>query len=379
MNANTRILTLCASAISAAMIFMYATSPANSKVKPAGFNRNIELLQNLTIDREIELGNDGYYIAGKSGERLFIGTRRRPFMLLEYNQNTNEIKHEINISLSGVDSIRDLANFKVAIDSPYFFISNGSMPDILRGKIDDWRAVHFLRDSGHFFVDAVPISPNSLILRSLSAKTRMFALGKRTLVDTPYFDVKHDILERQIDGVVDVHGTISYDKKTHRAAYVYAYRNQFIVMDSNLNVLLRPHTIDTFSRAHIKIEKIESKGESIVASPPTTINSVIRTAYGVVFVQSNLLSNNEKPELYESSSVIDKYDIGTGKYLSSFYVPNYKKERASDFIILPNKVIALYQNHLITFKTYQATTLKRSTTIKTEVDSLSSQTTKSDI
>ena len=49
--------------------------------------------------------------------------------------------------------------------------------------------------------------------------------------------LKHGILEKQIDGVFDVDGILTYSTEPNLLSYVYYYRNEYIIMDSDLTVL----------------------------------------------------------------------------------------------------------------------------------------------
>jgi len=131
-----------------------------------------------------------------------------------------------------------------------------------------------------------------------------------------------EILEKQIDGVFCVDGTMRFSKEIDRLVYTYRYRNQFIVMDTNLNVVARINTIDTTSKAKIKIATIKSTNSRTLASPPFVVNNQTSVYKQWLFVNSSLLALNDDPDTFNTTSIIDVYDIVNAKYLFSFYIGN---------------------------------------------------------
>jgi hypothetical protein len=235
------------------------------------------------------------------------------------------------------------------VDSPYFFLSNGIMPNILFGRIESWTAKPIIKNNKSYFAEAIPISANTYALRSFSEKKKGYELGILSKVDTPYFHFKYGILEKQLDGLFCVEGKLHFDKTLGKLVYLYSYRNQYIVMDSNLNIEYRGNTIDTFSRARMKVAHIASKNQNVLASPPTRTNGKSCVSDKYLFVQSHLLSKSEDKERFLKSAVIDVYDLITGSYLQSFYINNHLNYKLSDFKVWNNQVVALFDKYMVIY------------------------------
>jgi hypothetical protein len=54
------------------------------------------------------------------------------------------------------------------------------------------------------------------------------------LNQNPKVSLNHELLEKQVDGVFDTDGQLLRDDITGELVYIYFYRNEFMVMDSNL-------------------------------------------------------------------------------------------------------------------------------------------------
>jgi hypothetical protein len=145
-----------------------------------------------------------------------------------------------------------------------------------------------------------------------------------------------------------VEGKIHYNKSQNQMIYIYNYRNEFIVTDSNLNLTYRGHTIDSFRHAQIKIAKTKDN-ESMMSRPPMQTNGRSCISEKYLFVQSNLLANNESIESFTNNTVIDIYELENGRYIKSFYIPGYENTKSEDFQVIGNQLLAIHDRHLITY------------------------------
>jgi hypothetical protein len=242
--------------------------------------------------------------------------------------------------------------FRTTIDSPNFFLSNGVMGIILRGNIHTWEAKRFMPGKGYYFAEAVPLGSSTQALRSYSQARQAFQLAKKTALDTPSFKFKYGLLEKQSEGLFSVSGQLLYNKDMERLVYLYAYRNQYIVMDTNLNLSYRANTIDTFSIVQTKVTNAESNGSkvSMASSPPFVVNGLSCVSGKYLFINSYLLAKNENEGMFKNASVIDVYDLDKAAYVNSFYVHNYRDIRISDFRIVDQKLVALHDHYLVVYQ-----------------------------
>jgi hypothetical protein len=65
---------------------------------------------------------------------------------------------------------------------------------------------------------------------------------------------------------------------------------------------------------------------------------------GRLFIYSRLKADNDDLEQYLNTDIIDTYDVKTGSYTGSIYIPREDKKRMVKFEVFDNWLIALY-NH----------------------------------
>src|SRR5690606_29221831 len=99
-------------------------------------------------------------------------------------------------------------------------------------------------------------------------------------------------------------GVLHYDPGAARLVYVYYYRNQFLCLDTNLNVQYKGRTIDTVSHAHIKVASLASEGKQTLTSPGGVVNRLSCMDGKWVYVNSKLMANNERKSEFDKVSAI---------------------------------------------------------------------------
>jgi hypothetical protein len=178
-------------------------------------------------------------------------------------------------------------------------------------------------------------------------------LGKEQDHLTPHARIDTSLLERQIDGIFCVDGRLDYDKSVNRIVYTYYYRNQFIVMDSSLNLLYRGKTIDTTSRVKIQVATISSSKTRTLSAPPMIVNGQSFTANGFLFVNSRLLASNERNDAHDGAWVIDVYSLKDGAYVLSFYLYAFENKKPREFAVVGDKLIALTDHYVLVYNLRQ--------------------------
>jgi len=229
---------------------------------------------------------------------------------------------------------------------------DGTMPFILRGRLGEWTAKSWM-DGVAYFNRALPIDSNRIYIRTTSSKTQKSTLG---LIDgTEGFKVHLDttLLEQQIDGVFDVDGIMVRDKVDSKLGYVYYYRNQFLTTNSELEELKRQRTIDTVQRAHIEVAQKNREGRIQMQAPPLTINKTAYMTNGMMLIQSDRLGRNESKDMLDQASIIDVYDYRKGTYEFSLYLYHINKQRAREFAIQGDRLVAMIDNSLSVYGTVE--------------------------
>ncbi|HYG19633.1 MAG TPA: hypothetical protein VD816_11925 [Ohtaekwangia sp.] len=292
--------------------------------------------------RSWELGQRGYYIAGKSADAIYLANIFRPYHLLSINTTTNAIK-ELSIT-RGYDTVR---SSNISIDPPYFYLVDQARFHIYRGSLQALVAERYI-DDVPFFSEAVPVSNSATIFRTTQADKHEYTLAKRT--SSHQLKRMPGLLEKQVDGLFCVDGKLQYNKARNILLYVYYYRNQFLCMDTSLNLLFRANTIDDVSQARIKVADVKRDHARMLASPPYIVNKKYHTSATKIYVNSRIKAANERKDDFESSSVVDIYDLSDGHYESSFYIRDYLGNDIDDFRIYSDTLFALHNNILVTYK-----------------------------
>jgi hypothetical protein len=281
-----------------------------------------------------------YYIAGATSNYIYLGNYRNPLHMLVLNMDLTDSQH-VKLDVKGVED-QKFWSARVKVDSPYFYFVDGAVPVVFKGTIKDWSAEKSADDST-FFREFVPMNATSYAIKSLSGAKSENILGKISTLP-PYQKFTDKVLQKQLDGVFCTDGVMRYNKESNQLVYVYFYRNQFMVVDSALSLIYRGNTIDTTSRAKLKVATIDSENSKTLSSPPYFVNKAFDTSGDWLFINSNLLAKNEHQEAFNDGSVIDMYNLKTGRYKFSFYVYNFGKKQMSEFCVIGDRMVVRYGN-----------------------------------
>lgn len=294
----------------------------------------------------LDIKYNSYYIAGTSENKIYLGNTTALLHLLEINSTLTDTQH-VRLTIKSIANLK-FRNPFTKVNPPYFYIMDGAMPILLRGRINEWYATRFMFDSA-YYTNIVPINSSSFALRTTSAITKEYILGKETAY-APHIKLTAGLLEKQIDGQFCTDGTLHYNKELQMLVYVYFYRNQYIVMDTNLNLAYRGKTIDTVSRAKIKIASINSIKAITIAAPPLVVNKSSRVYRNWLFINSNLMAKNETETKFTKASVIDVYNLKERTYQFSFYLHDNGKQKMRSFWVFDNTLVALYDHFIFAYE-----------------------------
>ncbi|WP_343668616.1 hypothetical protein [Chitinophaga sp.] len=221
------------------------------------------------------------------------------------------------------------------------------MRKIYRGETRKWKA-QFLRSDRIQFLSAIPLSSGSFLYYMLT-RDKGFYLAKKS-IGSDSLQNAFDLLQKQQDEVFSKDGKFTFDNYSSKAVYTYSYRNEFIVADTNLQLLYRGHTIDTNSIAKITLSTPDENGIIKMTSPPFVVNRKCSVSHGYLFINAALKADNQSKKQFTNSLTIDIYDLKDGKYCSSFLIPNEKKAKLMEFKMEGDKFIALFDQTLKAFK-----------------------------
>ncbi len=293
---------------------------------------------------ELNLEYKAFYIAGTDNDKIYLGNPKSPSFITVLD---TALKKRSTIRLSiDKDSIL-LRSPQLRITPPFFFLIDGTVPYIFRGSTKDWKGYSIL-ETPLYFNNVQVIDSITLAIKALSSKTNEYALGTIHLSAPPTMTLSHKLLQKQVDGVFCVDGTLQFNKQLQQLIYTYRYRNQYIVATKNLKLHQLGKTIDTISQAQLKVGII--KNEQKLVAPALMVNKYSATFGNYLFVNSKRLGRKESIPLWEKSSVIDVYDISKNQYEFSFYVEDIGKSKLKTFCVLHNKFFGLIGNHIVIYK-----------------------------
>lgn len=297
----------------------------------------------ISVTDTFDIGYESYYLAGGTETQIYLANFTAPSHLLVISTISADTQH-VAVSLMQARNVL-FHNTALKVDSPDFYLYDGTVPVIFKGKVGDWKGRLKLMSPAYFNY-LVPMGGMSFAVRSVDSESNGYVLGKIRL-DPAHFEWSHNLLEKQIDGKFCVDGMLHYDKTTGDVVYLYYYRNEYIVADTNLNLRYRAKTIDTVSRAQIQVATIESDHSRTLAAPPLVVNKHSALYRNFLLVNSSLISKNEPQDVLKKLSVIDVYNVRKREYAFSFYVRNYGNKRIRSLQVYGNKLVLLFGSNVI--------------------------------
>lgn len=294
---------------------------------------------------DTDLNFNSYYFAGVANGKIYLGNITSPLLLTEID-TTLKTKKEIVVKINN----RNLhfRALQIQVQSKFFFVSDGTVPAVFRGETNKWFAKHIPAKS-NFFVNPVFTDSASIAYRTRKA-------DGESILGTTYFgkqvnsNVNPSLLKKQIDGIFDTDGYLMFDCSINKIVYIYYYRNEIIVTDPKLNLAFRGKTIDTISKAQIKVVYNTDTNERKLAAPPLIVNKNACVYNGLLFVQSALMGKFEDAKMWKQTSMIDVYDIQTNRYIVSFYVYHIDGKKLSSFCVSGNNFYGMIGTHLVSYK-----------------------------
>lgn len=298
----------------------------------------------ITTIKGTYLGYNSYYIAGFEKGNILLGNTSAPLHLLRIDtllHSTEKIRIQI------LDNKNyPFKSVQVIINSPNFYLADGTVPIIYKGTTSDWVA-KTLTDAPPNFSILEVTQNDDFIIRSNTAVSGEHILGRINSTDNFKFETGDTILEKKVDGVFDTDGMLTYNKYLNKVIYTYYYRNNFIITDNKLDNRYVGKTIDTVSQVPLVFSYLSSKSEKKLAKQPFVINKYSTSENKYLFIKSDRLGKYESEEISKQASIIDVYDLEKQTYEFSFYLYHYKNEEVMSFKIYNNLLIGLTKNYLI--------------------------------
>ncbi len=232
----------------------------------------------------------------------------------------------IQNSKTAVDRI-----FSYAVDSSVLYLLANQIPAIISFPHGHLSPPHF-SPVDTWFIRGCPTGKNTFVLLKFLPGTDKPALFK---YNTSSNSSTQGPLITGNGAFSD--GSLLYAEGLHTVCFVPYYHNSVLTADTNLHIKRSFRTLDTFTYKgnELKIKK----------RPPLVRNQRSCVFKNLLFVCSNLKADNEKRSDYFSNIPVDVYDISSGKYRASFYLPLSGNKLIGALKELPgNRLIVLYQD-----------------------------------
>lgn len=302
-------------------------------------------------DKSYDLEVNSYYFAGISNDKIYLGNYTAPLLLTSLDTAFTE-KSFFKIRLDKADYPFNMV--KIKVKAPHYYVYDGNVPIIYRGKLNDSLA-QTISFNDNYFSQLEVIDSVSFAFRTQSSKSQKQILGTLNLNQTPKTKLHYNILEAQQDGVFDVDGQLIQDYTNNQLTYVYYYKNKFLIMNPDLKVLNRLNTIDTISKVNVKVKSL-SDGRHQLKEPPLIVNKNMVVYSQVMFNESNLMGKFESRELWEKSSIIDMYKTDKKNYLGSFFIQHRGKNKMSQMLVTDKYLFVLSGNEIVRYRFAQSVT-----------------------
>ena len=292
---------------------------------------------------EVQLINNSHYLAGSDNGTVFLADHLAPMYITAFD-TLLKTKKQFKIELERDDFPFQTVQMKVL--PPFFYLTDGTVPVIYRGLLDDWKGKILMEPNGYYFSKAEITAPNTIVFRAQNSNNGENVLGTFQFGDSLHVSYAPNLLQKQVDGFFDTDGTMAFDPMMKKFAYTYYYRNQFMVSDPNLKLDYRGKTIDTISHVNFKTAYIKATKERKMASPPLTVNQLTAFSNGLLFVNSKIVGRYEPKEMWQEASVVDIYDTHNYSYLSSIYIYHVEKSRLQSMYVVGDNIFAIIGSYL---------------------------------
>jgi hypothetical protein len=292
----------------------------------------------------INLGGIDGYIVGKSSNTIYLGNYVSPNDLFAIDMNLQDTQ---SLHLLFPDSRKYEASLIIlTIDSPYAFITDKLRSSIYRCPLVSNDSFKLIRNFQFSSSESVALSAESMILKTFQKKIRNNIFEKVNYQHISLMD-SANILEKQIDGFFCTDGSLQIDYQANRLLYMYFYRNQFICLDTNLQVVYKAKTLDTNTRSKIQVRTVHD--QEILAAPPLLVNKLASISGKSILIYSALLADNEDKDKFRDNCVIDVYESRNGSYRFSFYIPRINNSGISSFILQGKQLFTIQGNSLVRY------------------------------
>ncbi|MEL1254086.1 MauE/DoxX family redox-associated membrane protein [Flavobacterium sp. DGU38] len=296
--------------------------------------------------QQIDLKFNSYYFAGYTNGKIYLGNYTNPLQLLSMDSS---LQNQQNIKISFDPKKIPFQMATIIVKGPTVYLKDGTVPAVYKGSIKDWKINKQLKGIP-YFTQAVAIDSLTLAFRSNDGKNYGNILGIFVSDTTPKVKYKNSLLQKQIDGVFDTDGILLYSEQANKIVYLYFYRNEFIIADKTGKLDYRGQTIDTTTKAKIKVSYLNNHSERKMSAPPFIVNANAAVYENLLFVHSKIKGKFENDKIWDQASIIDVYNLNNNSYLLSFPLYNIADKKLDSFIVTSKYLYAIIGNELVAYE-----------------------------
>lgn len=311
--------------------------------------RSVKLIQT----KDLKLNS--FYFAGTDKNGIYLGNYTAPLYLLSFSKT---LTNEKRIIIDFKNNRERFSRVRISVDENQFYLMDGSVPCIYKGDKISWKITSKFTDVPRF-TTAIPVEGASFFFRNNSGSNGANILGNYNEKRMPKMNYFPNLLQSQYDGIFDTDGILEYDKITKKIGFVYYYRNEFFTVDHDGKNIRRSHTIDTTSKAKIKVAYLKEGKNRKMAAPPLIVNSVSTVHNNLLFVESKIKGQYENEAMWKHAAIIDVYSLKSNSYLLSFPIFGIEDDKLNSmraaqdylYVIIGTKLMVYkFQNYLKTTK-----------------------------
>jgi len=303
----------------------------------------------LSSLRTLDLNYNSFYIAGHSAGHIYLGNTKAPGCVLVANDLLTDTQYH-NLSLpEGSKLFIDASRWQ--LNYPFMNLVDSKSSTIIQTQLPELSIYERYNLTVQFPEEIKAVSKSSFVYKHYNPALQQSILSKYRGTGPDYTPEK-PLLEKQLDGHFCLDGQLLYSSGSATIVYLYYYRNEFLCLDTNLNLQFRGKTIDTNSVAKITLDTIffQNGDKNLTFNkPPLIINKAGSVSDNLLFINSRLIADNDDPNLFDNQTAIDIYDLTKKNYLYSFLLPDYKGNKLKQFMVFGKKLIALYEQYMVTW------------------------------
>ncbi|WP_121331412.1 MULTISPECIES: MauE/DoxX family redox-associated membrane protein [unclassified Flavobacterium] len=293
-----------------------------------------------------DLKFNSYYFSGYNNGEVFLGNYTTPLKVLRIDSTFKILK------TSKIDYKNQNIPFrlvKVLARGEYFYLMDGTVPCIYFGHISDWKIMGSFNEIPNFTA-LEPMDSSTFVFRNNTGMNSANILGIYSAGTATKIQYQPKLLQKQIDGIFDTDGMLLFNEGLRKIVFVYYYRNEFVIADENGKLIRRGHTIDTISKAKIKVAYLKGGVQRKMAAPPLTVNAVSATHNNLLFIESRIQGMYENDPLWKHAAIIDVYDLKKRSYVLSFPVFGTEEYKLKSLLITDTHLYGIIDTKLVVYR-----------------------------